>query len=126
MPWYSIYDEKTGHLVSVGTELADPLPEGLAVLETEEKPQGPWDTDIRWKIFSHPPEGYQRIKNIYLDIEGGGLILEFDPVGGGPTSKFVPLSALQSKPPSGQHKICNIWRNAGGNPEYEWEDKPEP
>ncbi len=33
---------------------------------------------------------------------------------------------LISDPPSGGYKILNIWRNAAGNLEYEYEDTPEP
>lgn len=35
-------------------------------------------------------------------------------------------SGIVSDPPSGCHKILNIWRNALGNIEYEYEDVPIP
>lgn len=34
--------------------------------------------------------------------------------------------SLISNPPSGGYKILNIWRNADGNLEYEYEDVPIP
>ena len=33
---------------------------------------------------------------------------------------------LVSRPPSGGHKIYNIWRNGAGNISYEYEIEPEP
>lgn len=43
--WSAVYREDTGELVSVGTTVADPLPDGLAAVEVD----GPqelreWDT----------------------------------------------------------------------------------
>lgn len=43
MPWYSVYEVETGRLISIASELGDPLPEGLAYVETEEEPKGTWD-----------------------------------------------------------------------------------
>lgn len=39
--WYGVYEEKSGRLVSQGTVLADPLPDGLVAVEiAEQNPEG--------------------------------------------------------------------------------------
>lgn len=43
MAWYAVYDSETGALRSVGSVVADPLPEGLEAREYEERPTGVWD-----------------------------------------------------------------------------------
>ncbi len=46
--WYAVYHAASGELVSYGTDVADPLPEGLAVREIGEQPPGRsemWDTE---------------------------------------------------------------------------------
>jgi len=47
--WYAVFDEKDGRLVSQGTVIADPLPEGLAVVEIpEQNPEGfAWNPQTR-------------------------------------------------------------------------------
>lgn len=41
---YAIYEQETGKLVSVGTEVADPLPAGLAAVPVDGPENGrPWD-----------------------------------------------------------------------------------
>lgn len=49
MTWLAIYEEETGRLVSVATEVADPVPQGLGVLECgEEMPKAAqWDAGQR-------------------------------------------------------------------------------
>lgn len=37
--WYGVYEKETGRLVSVGTEVADPLPDHLGCAEVE------WEDD---------------------------------------------------------------------------------
>lgn len=41
--WYAVYDSATGALISVGTVLANPLPDGMAYVEYAERPVGVWD-----------------------------------------------------------------------------------
>jgi hypothetical protein len=36
--WYTVYSLETGRVVSTGTDLADPLPAGLGVIETDDEP----------------------------------------------------------------------------------------
>lgn len=47
--WYGIYEDKTGRLVSQGTVIADPLPEGLVAVEiAEQNPEGfAWNPETR-------------------------------------------------------------------------------
>lgn len=47
--WYAVFDEKTGRLVSQGSVLADPLPEGLTAVEIpEQNPEGlAWNVETR-------------------------------------------------------------------------------
>jgi hypothetical protein len=46
--WHAIYDTTTGKLESLGTVLADPLPEGLtAAAIGEQAPEGEWDASAR-------------------------------------------------------------------------------
>lgn len=48
MIWHAVYNLSTGNLVSVGTVVADPLPEGLASQALGEvKPLGNWDAVTR-------------------------------------------------------------------------------
>lgn len=55
MTWLAVYDEETGRLVSVATEVADPVPQGLAVLECgEEMPKARlWD-EVQRQFVSEP------------------------------------------------------------------------
>lgn len=42
--WYAVFHANTGQLLSVGTVVADPLPDGLAsVAVGESRPAGDWD-----------------------------------------------------------------------------------
>ena len=44
--WYAVYETVTGRLRSIGTVVADPLPEGLASKEYAERPEGfDWNTE---------------------------------------------------------------------------------
>jgi hypothetical protein len=48
MTWYAVVDNATGALLSVGSVIADPLPEGLVALELgEERPTGVWNPATR-------------------------------------------------------------------------------
>ena len=44
MTWKAIYRSDTGELVSVGTVVADPLPDGLSIVTlSEDRPTGDWN-----------------------------------------------------------------------------------
>lgn len=53
--WYAVYRSDSGALVSVGTVLADPLPEGLEVREYADWPVGAWDAETRSFVIQPPP-----------------------------------------------------------------------
>ena len=64
MIWYAVYQSAGGVLVSVGTEVANPLPDGLASKELGESdthPQGDWDTvNLVFTPFSTVPERWTK------------------------------------------------------------------
>jgi len=46
--WYSVFNLENGRLYSVGTEIAEEVPEEFGVVETEEEPQvALWDEETR-------------------------------------------------------------------------------
>lgn len=52
--WYAIYQNTTGDLVSLGTVIANPLPEGMASVEVgESQPIGEWNPATH--AFEAPP-----------------------------------------------------------------------
>lgn len=55
--WHAVYDEATGELRSVGTVIANPLPEGLASVPLEAEPVGlVWDATTRTFGLPPPPD----------------------------------------------------------------------
>lgn len=54
---YAVYEADTGNLVSTGTEVADPLPEGLAVKEIPAQGQAgeQWNTKKLAFVKPEPP-----------------------------------------------------------------------
>ena len=62
MNWYLLYNTTTGQSVSIGTVIADPLPEGITALPlTDEQGEGlrngllKWDEETRTLIPTPPP-----------------------------------------------------------------------
>jgi hypothetical protein len=60
--WHLLYNTATGQSVSIGTVIADPLPEGITALPlTDEQGEGlqngslKWDEDTRTLIPTPPP-----------------------------------------------------------------------
>lgn len=49
MTWFAVYEVESGRLVSQGSVVADPLPEGLAAVEiVEQNPEGMiWSPEVR-------------------------------------------------------------------------------
>jgi hypothetical protein len=49
MPWFAVYESTTGRLVSVGQQVADPLPAGLTAAQLGQRPADNqmWDTATR-------------------------------------------------------------------------------
>lgn len=50
MTWYAVWNRETGRLFSIGTSLADPLPDELSALEMDEQPD-PVDWDEGERAF---------------------------------------------------------------------------
>ena len=53
MTWYTVYELATDLPISVATEVADPLPDGLGVIESAEEPTGRWD--LQTHTWGPPP-----------------------------------------------------------------------
>lgn len=57
--WYCVYDEDSGDARSYGTEVADPLPEGLVAVELASAPDFEtqrWDADKRELVSVDDPQ----------------------------------------------------------------------
>lgn len=54
--WYAVYDTTTGDLLSLGTIVTDPLPEGVGQLELVSQPGSElvWDTITRTFVLRDP------------------------------------------------------------------------
>lgn len=71
--WYAHYDTTTGELVSLGTVLPDPLPEGTATREYYYQPDQSvviWDTTLREFVSRTPPTSVDRV----ADLESDGTL----------------------------------------------------
>lgn len=55
MTWFAVVWEDSGKLVSVGSVLADPMPQGYEVVELgPDRPEGTWNEESR--AFDPPEE----------------------------------------------------------------------
>lgn len=56
-PWFAVYEVDSGHLLSVGTSISDPLPAGVdCIALTDQYPAYLWDAEGRRMI---EPEDYE-------------------------------------------------------------------
>lgn len=57
--WFAVYNKEDGTLVSVGTVLADPMPDGLAAIEIESRPTVPSFWNPKALRFEPKPKGWR-------------------------------------------------------------------
>jgi len=66
MTWHAVYREADGGLVSIGTRVADPLPDGLATVEYAERPNGRWDAKALDFVVHEPEVALSRLDFLRL------------------------------------------------------------
>lgn len=65
MTWYAVYREADGELVSTGTVVADPLPDGLVAKPLDTEPAGVWDA----QALAFGPEPPPDLSQVMVDTD---------------------------------------------------------
>jgi hypothetical protein len=70
MAWYAVCRDVDGELISIGTVLAEPMPEGMVALEQAQRPDAAtqiWDRTLRVFVARPEPARADRVQDLADD-----------------------------------------------------------